>query len=163
MKNDARTGIPGELDFRSPEFDLFASPFYLIAHADFHYHEDLDRAAARFGLDRTAYRLLTTLHRRSPLNIKDLAHYALVKRSTATRALTRLKDAGMVSQSIDSTDSRIVNVNLTELGRETAGKILQLGDRQLARAIEGISEERLRELTTTLRQLVVNLTKLPID
>jgi len=163
MKNDKRPQIPGELDFLSPDFDLFASPFYLIAHADFYYHEDLDRAVARYGLDRTAYRLLTTLHRQSPMNIKDLAHYALVKRSTATRALSRLKDAEMVTQSTDETDSRIVNVNLTELGRETAGKILLLGDRQLARAIEGISEDKLRDLTTVLRQLVVNLTKLPIE
>ena len=69
----------------------------------------------------------------------------------------------MVTQSVDAVDSRIVNVHLTEQGRETAEKILVLGDRQLARAIEGISEERLVELTTTLRQLVVNLTKLPIE
>lgn len=163
MTNETRFKIPRELDFLSSELDLFASPFYLIAHADFHYHEDLDRAASRYGLDRTAYRLLTTLHRKSPMNIKDLAHYALVKRSTATRALTRLKDVDMVTQNIDATDSRIVNVDLTEKGRETAGKILILGDRQLARAIEGISEESLRELTTVLRQVVMNLTKLPIE
>lgn len=163
MTNESRSKIPRELDFLSSEFDLFASPFYLIAHADFHYHEDLDRAAARFGLDRTAYRLLTTLHRKSPMNIKELAHYALVKRSTATRALARLRDAGMVTQSVDGIDSRTVNVELTELGRETAGKILLLGDRQLARAIEGISEESLREMTSVLRKMVVNLTKLPIE
>lgn len=163
MNNKNRPRIPGELDFLSPDFDLFSSPFYLIAHADFYYHEDLDKAVARYGLDRTAYRLLTTLHRQSPMNIKDLSHYALIRRSTATRALARLKDAGMVTQSVDAVDSRIVNVHLTEQGRETAEKILVLGDRQLARAIEGISEERLVELTTTLRQLVVNLTKLPIE
>ena len=163
MKNNELSNIPTEMDFLSAEHDLFASPFYLIAHADFHYHEDLDRAAARYGLDRTAYRLLTTLYRKSPMNIKELAHNALIKRSTATRALIRLKEAGMVTQSNDETDSRIVNVDLTELGRDTAAKILLLGDRQLARAIEGISEERLRELVAVLRQMVVNLTKLPIE
>lgn len=163
MKKASRSSIPDELDFLSPDFDLFASPFYLIAHADFRYHEDLDRAVARFGLDRTAYRLLTTLHRQSPMNIKDLSHYALLKRSTTTRALTRLRDVGYITQVADELDSRLVNVHLTDEGRDMAEAILRLGDRQLARAVDGVSEEELKQLTSVLRKLVVNLTKLPIE
>ncbi|WP_116367091.1 MarR family winged helix-turn-helix transcriptional regulator [Parahaliea mediterranea] len=163
MTKDKLPEIPPELEFLTAQHDLFSAPFYLMAHADFYYHEDLDRAAARLGLDRTAYRILTTLHRQSPINIKELSRNALIKRSTTTRALARLREAGYVSQQVDAADSRLVNVALTEQGKVVAQRIIELGDRQLQRAVQGISEERLRELTHTLREIVINLNKLPIE
>jgi hypothetical protein len=49
--------LPQHLDPARADFDLFISPFYLIAHADFKFHEDLDKAIAKYGLDRATYRL----------------------------------------------------------------------------------------------------------
>ena len=65
--------VPKHLNPASPEFDLFQSLFYLIAHADFKFHEDLDKALEKFGVDRTTYRILTVMMRTSPINIKELS------------------------------------------------------------------------------------------
>lgn len=163
MTDKKNKKLPSHLDPAKPDFDLFLSPFYLVAHADFKYHEDLDKAIAKFGLDRATYRLLTVLMRRSPINIKNLATLALLKRSTASRALDRMRRDGLVRHSLNKEDNRITDVYLTEEGRDLAEKVMQLGSRQVKRAVEGLDQAQLQELTVLLRHLVNNLSKLPIE
>lgn len=155
--------LPKHLDPAKADFDLFSSPFYLIAHADFKFHEDLDKAIAKYGLDRATYRLLTVLMRRSPISIKDLAELALLKRSTASRALERMRREGWVKDSPNAIDNRITDVYLTTAGRQLAGKVMQLGSRQLKRAVDGLTEKQMTDLVSLLQTLVRNLSKLPIE
>ena len=155
--------LPKHLDPGSPEFDLFQSPFYLIAHADFKFHEDLDKAIEKFGVDRTSYRLMTILRRRSPLNIKELATMAMLKRSTTSRALERMHKEGWISQSSNANDNRITDVILSPAGLELAERVMRLGSRQLQRAVFGLNEEQLEELVFLLKKLVSNLTRLSIE
>lgn len=161
---DSRTrDLPQHLDPARADFDLFISPFYLIAHADFKFHEDLDKAIAKFGLDRATYRLLTVLMRRSPISIKDLATLALLKRSTASRALERMRRDGWVEHSLNPEDNRITDVYLTKAGRELSEQVMRLGSRQVKRAVEGLDEKEIMQLVQTLQTLVRNLSKLPIE
>ncbi|GHB05556.1 hypothetical protein GCM10009069_29950 [Algimonas arctica] len=155
--------LPDKYDPAETDFDLFSSPFYLIAHADFKYHEDLDKAIAKLGVDRVTYRLLTVLMRQSPMNIKELSKFALLKRSTASRALVRLRKEGWINQYLEEADNRITNVELTLSGRDMAEKVMRLGSRQLHRAVQGLDQENLKELTGLLKHLVNNLSKLSIE
>lgn len=163
MPDTKNNDLPHHLDPARADFDLFSSPFYLIAHADFKYHEDLDKAIAKFGLDRATYRLLTVLMRRSPINIKDLSTLALLKRSTASRALDRMRQEDWITQVLNKEDNRITDVYLTRGGRDLAEKVMQLGSRQVKRAVEGLDEKHLKELVASLQHLVRNLSKLPIE
>ena len=163
MSEEKVTNLPKSFDPATSEFDLFSSPFYLIAHADFKYHEDLDKAINKFGVDRATYRLLTVLMRRSPINIKDLACFALLKRSTASRALMRMHKEGWVGQNQNTDDKRITDVYLTPKGQDLAEKVMRLGSRQLQRSVKGMSKEKLQDLVSLLKQLVDNLSKLPIE
>jgi len=155
--------LPKHLDPAKVDFDLFSSPFYLIAHADFKFHEDLDKAISKYGLDRATYRLLTVLMRRSPISIKDLAELALLKRSTASRALERMRRDGWVEDGANQVDSRITDVHLTSAGRELSEQVMRLGSRQLKRAVEGLSDKQMTQLVNLLQTLVQNLSKLPIE
>lgn len=155
--------FPGHFDPADPEFDLFSSPFYLIAHADLKYHEDLDKAIAKLGVNRRRYRILTILMRLSPINIRDLSSLGMMKRSTVSRALERLKSKGWVTLNIDDNDNRHTNVELTQSGRELAEKVMLLGSRQWQRAVKGLDQEQLEQLVSLLKHLVGNLSKLPIE
>ncbi|MEJ8566506.1 MarR family winged helix-turn-helix transcriptional regulator [Elongatibacter sediminis] len=155
--------LPAYLDPAGSEFDLFKSPFYLIAHADFQYHADLDMAIAKYGLDRTCYRLLTILKSKAPLNIKDVAALTLLKRSTASRAIERMRQEGWVESAASETDQRLSNVQLSAEGTALAEKVMPMGRRQLERAIEGLEPSRIIELVRTLEHLVGNLSRLPIE
>ena len=164
IMNDIQNNPLSEhFDPASPKFDLFRSPFYLIAHADFKFHEDLDKAIQKFGVDRTTYRLLTSLRRRNPLNIKELSYLTMLKRSTTSRALERMRKEGWVNQSSNEFDSRITDVSLSDAGLELATKVMRLGSRQLQRAVKGLNEAQLEELRGLLKKLVSNLSKLPIE
>jgi DNA-binding MarR family transcriptional regulator len=155
--------FPGHFDPADPAFDLFSSPFYLIAHADHTYHDGLDKAIAKHGVDRTRYRILTIMMRTSRINIRDLSRLGMLKRSTASRALERMRQEQWVTLTLDENDNRHTNVELTKAGRELAKKVMLLGSRQWQRSVEGLDQEQLEQLVSLLQHLVGNLSKLPIE
>ena len=160
---ERRLDLPDRYDPGKPGFDLFSSPFYLIAHAEFKYHEDFDKAIAQHGLDRATYRILTVMMQTSPINIKDLSELALLKRSTVSRALSRMSEEGLVETWLNEHDNRITDAYLTEKGKARAVEIMALGGRQLRRAVDGLKTSEIDELTRILKRLIRNLSKLPIE
>lgn len=161
FRSDAH--IPAVHDPGSPEFRLLSSPFYLIALADFRFHEDLDKALARLGIDRSTYRVLTVLRDESPSTIKDVADRALLKRSTASRIVDRMREDDLVTTRANGDDNRLTDVKLTERGREVVEHAMRYGSRQLHRAMDGVSEEEVVGLVSLLRRITTNLSKLTID
>lgn len=155
--------LPEKNDPAKSGFDLFSSPFYLIAHADFKYHEDLDKAIDKYGLDRATYRMLTVLMQRSPINIKELSERSLLKRSTVSRALVRMSKEGWAESRLNEQDNRITDVYLTKAGKARSAEVMGLGSRQLQRAVDGLSAKDLDELTRILKHLIHNLSRLPIE
>ncbi len=155
--------LPRKLDPASDEFNLFSSPFYLMAHADYQYHEDLDKVIAKLGLSRTAYRLMTVLLKRSPLNIGDLSMLALVKRSTASRALVGMRENGWVHMRDNDADNRLTDVALTDEGKVLVRNVMKSSSRQLQRAVAGLGDDEVNQLVQTLQKIVANLSRLPIE
>ncbi len=157
------TEPPAFMDPASDQFNLFASPMYLMAHADTQYHEDLDKVIAKLGFSRTQYRLMTVLAHHSPLNIGDLSAYALLKRSTSSHALVNMRKKGWINTRANEADNRIIEVELTEEGRTLIKRAMKSSAKQTRRAIQGLTEEDLAHLTRTLQLIVSNLTRLPIE
>lgn len=155
--------IPPVHDPGSPEFKLLSSPFYLIALADFRFHEDLDKALARLRIDRSTYRVLTVLRNESPATIKDVAERALLKRSTASRIVDRMRDDNLVTTRANGDDNRLTDVKLTERGRTVVEHAMRYGSRQLHRAMDGVSESEVTGLVALLQRITANLSKLSID
>jgi len=158
-----RATLPRTLDPASEEFNLFSSPFYLMAHADYQYHEDLDKVISKLGLSRTAYRLMTVLLKRSPLNIGDLSALSLVKRSTASRALVGMRENGWVHMRDNDVDNRLTDVALTDEGEILVRNVMKSSSRQLQRAVAGLGDDEVRQLVQTLQKIVANLSRLPIE
>lgn len=155
--------VPRSMDPAQPSFNLFRSPFYLIAHADFKYHEDLDKVMAKAGVDRTMYRLLTVLMQEGPVNIKDACEHALLKRSSGGRAIERMRDKGWVETASNEVDQRVTDVKLTPAGRKMGHSLLELTSRQLHRAMSGFSAAELRQFEAMLVRIIENLSRLPIE
>lgn len=155
--------VPRHMDPADPNFDLFTSPFYLIAHADFKYHEDLDKVMSKYGVDRTTYRLLTVLMQEGPANIKVVCEHALLKRSTGGRAIERMRDKGWVKTTQNSIDHRVTDVELTSTAREMTCSLQKVTSRQLHRAMNGLTAGELRQLDSMLLRIVGNLSRLVIE
>ena len=155
--------VPRTMDPADPSFNLFRSPFYLIAHADFKYHEDLDKVMAKVGVDRTTYRLLTVLMQEGPANIKVVCEHALLKRSTGGRAIERMREKGWVRTSLNPVDHRVTDVELTPAGRKMATSLRKVTSRQLHRAMSGLTTAELRQFDDILARVIANLSRLPIE
>jgi MarR family transcriptional regulator, organic hydroperoxide resistance regulator len=155
--------MPNRMDPANQSFNLFKSPFYLIAHADFKYHEDLDKVMSKVGVDRTTYRLLTVLMQEGPANIKDVCEHALLKRSTGGRAIERMRDKGWVKTTLNEGDHRVTDVELTSSGRRMAQSLREVTSRQLHRAVSGFSAAELRQFDNMLARIIANLSRLPIE
>lgn len=150
-------------DPNSPSFRLENSPFYLIAHADFKYHEDMDKVLHKHGVSKPIYRILTVLRERAPASIGTIAEAALTKRSTVSRIIDRMVEQGLVTTEPNADDNRITDVTLTTAGQQMLRKLTPIVGRQFVRAMEGVSNRDIAHMLRTLHKISANLSKLPIE
>jgi DNA-binding MarR family transcriptional regulator len=159
-------GEPGDrsvYDPSNPSFRLENSPFYLMAHADFKYHEDMDKVLHKHGVSKPIYRVMTVLRERQPASIGTIAEAALTKRSTVSRIIDRMAEQGLVSTEPNAEDNRVTEVRLTGEGHQLLAKLTPIVGRQFVRAMEGVSDRDLGILLRTLQKISANLSKLPIE
>jgi len=85
--------------------------------------QHFDRALAPVGLRTTQFTLLGALALGGPASINELAHGLVVDRTTLTRNLRLLRDAGLVETRPGRT-GREVRFLLTEAGRATLARAI---------------------------------------
>lgn len=153
----------GVYDPSSPNFRLDNSPFYLMAHADFKYHEEMDKVLHKHGVSKPVYRVMTVLRERQPASIGAIAELALTKRSTVSRIIDRMVEQGLVTTESNPDDNRITEVTLTPAGQQTLRKLTPIVGRQFVRAMEGVSDRDIAHLLRTLQKISANLSRLPIE
>jgi len=146
-----------------PEFRLAISPFYLMAHADFDYHEDMSTVLEKYGVNRSMYRIMTVLREHESANIGFLAERSLTKRNTASRIVERMVSKELVNAFPNPNDSRVTEVVLTQRGKDLLNSLTPIVGRQFQRAIDGIDNEELEHLVLVLQKISGNLSRLPIE
>ncbi|MBF7013662.1 MarR family winged helix-turn-helix transcriptional regulator [Novosphingobium resinovorum] len=144
-------------------FKLASAPFYLMAHADYKYHEDMEIVLLKHGVDRSIYRIMTVLREAGTLSISRIAELALLKRPTVSRAIERMSERGLVETRPCPDDNRITEVTMTEAGLEVMGTLTPIVARQVARGLEGIPDKDIGVLIRTLQRVVENLNRLAIE
>src|SRR5260370_15862277 len=70
------------------------------------------------GLSLTAAATLATLERSGPRRLTSLAVQEGVTQPAMTQLIARLQDSGLVCRDADPADARVVQVRLTDQGRE---------------------------------------------
>jgi MarR family transcriptional regulator, organic hydroperoxide resistance regulator len=146
-----------------PEFRLGLSPFYLMAHADFDYHEDMSTVLEKHGVNRSMYRIMTVLREHESANIGFLAERSLTKRNTASRIIERMVAKELVKAFPNPDDSRVTDVTLTQRGKDLLNSLTPIVGRQFQRAIDGVDNEELEQLVLVLQKISSNLRRLPIE
>lgn len=150
-------------DPTNEEFSLSSSIFYLIAHADFQFHEDMDKVLSKYGVNRPTYRVLTVLREGKTSSIGALSKGALLRRTTVSRIVERMREEGLVETISSPADNRITEVRLKAAGKQALDKVIHVGSRQFKRATEGLTNEDLGELLGLLKHMIRNLSRLPIE
>jgi DNA-binding MarR family transcriptional regulator len=89
---------------------------------------------------------LATVDREGPLTPSALANIEAIQRPTATRVLTRLERAGLVTRSTDPDDRRVAYVSITPAGRALLKSIRTRKNAYLARRLRGLPPHELATL-----------------
>lgn len=157
--------MPKSIDFNpsSDVFRLSTSPFYLIAHADFMYHDAMEKILARYGITKSTYRILTVLREAQPCSVTFLADTALIKRTTVSRIIDRMTQTGLVSAAQGDEDGRVTEVRMTKEGRALLDQLTPIIARLFERATEGLTHAELTRLVATLQIMSTNLSRSPLE
>jgi DNA-binding MarR family transcriptional regulator len=126
--------------------DLTSYVFHLFAVVTRHREARLETALKPVGINLSRHRALSVIHTLEPCTMSELADYSAVDRTTLTRTVDQLVDAGLVERATPRQDRRQVVLTLTELGSRTCRRSL--------RAIYGVSRELLAGLAEEDQRVV---------
>jgi DNA-binding MarR family transcriptional regulator len=104
------------------------------------------RQEAAAELSPTQGAALSTIDCHGPLTPSELALRERIQRPTATRALARLEEAGLVSRTADPADRRSSLVSVTDSGRSLLLSVRDRKDAYLARRLDQLPPEDLAAL-----------------
>jgi len=141
-----------------------ARAFRLEDHLFFHFSQILARRTRAlnerlrpYGLDYSRWRVLAVLQEHSGATMGRLADLTSVDRTTLTRTLGLMENAGLVARRERESDRRSVAISLTAEGRRMFARILPLTALETDRALTGFSAAEIRTLRDRLKRMAENL------
>jgi DNA-binding MarR family transcriptional regulator len=111
------------------------------------------------GLSATAAATLSSLDRRGPARLTELAVQEGVSQPAMTQLITRLQDAGLAKKAADPEDGRVVRVHITDTGRAELRHRRAVRTTRLATLLERLPVAEQQALTNAL-PAVAELTRL---
>jgi len=144
-----------------PAFDLDSHVFFWLTQLIGARDRRLNQALKAFGLRVPEWRALAALHSRRDCTMSELADLASIDRTTLTRTVDRMQEAGWLARLSDGVDMRVTRLSLTAAGERLFARVwptvAQLNDA----AIAGLSAAAVDRLRATLAQMKENLDEEP--
>jgi len=138
-------------------FDLDRHVFYWLTQVIAARDRELTQGLREFGLRVPEWRVLAALYARQKCTMSELADLATIDRTTLTRTVDRMQDAGWLSRLSDSEDMRVTRLALTPAGRKLFDKIWPTVARLNELALAGLSKADVQLLHRLLEQMRSNL------
>ena len=104
--------------------ELTSYVFHLFAVVSRHREARLEEVLRPLGLNLSRHRALSVIFGFEPCTMSELAEYTAVDRTTLTRTVDQLVDAGFVERTTPREDRRQVVLTLTQPGGQTCQQSL---------------------------------------
>lgn len=114
-------------------------------------------ALEQAGLTYTQYLVMLVLWETDGVSVSKIAHRLELDSATLTPMLKRIETAGFVTRNRNADDERVVEINLTEVGRELQHKIARV--QQGVECQTGLCNEEFIQLRDSLHRLMENMAK----
>ncbi len=114
-----------------------------------------DLRPAKMTLAR--WRTLSVLTATDGRSMGELAQYMVIEQPALSRVIDQMERDGLVTRRLASKDNRVVQVHLTDAGRQMFTQIRPLELRQYEQTIEGFRPAELEDLNKLLSRLWDNL------
>ncbi len=146
--------LPDHADFRYEEF-----PFYWLARVHAIYVQEMEKVLKKLGTDVPTRRVLLMLRLHGTVSVSELATHSIIKLSTLTRIIQRMRDEGLVDTRTNAEDARITDVLVTPKGDELTDRIQDATQKIYVRGYAGLSDSQLTRLMETLQVMFRNLSE----
>ena len=136
-------------------FDLSAFLPYQLATAAARVSRGFaERYRAEFGLTIPEWRVLAHLAQSGAVSVREIHARVDMDKSKVSRAAARLETAGLVAKGANATDRRLLDMTLTDAGRDLVARILPVADAFQAEVLAqlGPDAEPFRRALVRLRQ-----------
>ena len=138
-------------------FELDNHVFYWLTQVIGARDRELTQGLRDFGLRVPEWRALAALYAKRTCSMSELADLATIDRTTLTRTVDRMQDAGWLSRLADGDDMRVTRLELTAAGRKLFDKVWPTAQRLNELALAGLSKSEIQQLHKTLERMRSNL------
>jgi len=139
------------------DFSLERHVFFWLTQAIGARDRELAQGLKDYGLRVPEWRALAALYSRKHSTMSELAELATIDRTTLTRTVDRMQDAGWLERLADQADMRITRLALTATGRRMFERIWPEVQRLNELALEGLSKAEIESLKKVLERMRTNL------
>ncbi|MEZ5750453.1 MAG: MarR family winged helix-turn-helix transcriptional regulator [Paracoccaceae bacterium] len=109
----------------TPDFDLNDFlPYRLNAAASRISRAFSERYRDEFGISIPEWRVLAHLHHAGAVSVRDIEARVDMEKSKVSRAASRLESAGYITKAVNSTDRRLLALELTPEGKALVARLI---------------------------------------
>ena len=140
-----------------PAFDLDRHVFYWLTQVIGARDRELTQGLREYGLRVPEWRALAALYARQGCTMSELADLATIDRTTLTRTVDRMQEAGWLSRLTDGDDMRVTRLALTAAGRKLFERVWPTVMRLNDLALAGVAKSDIQVLQKILGRMRANL------
>ena len=130
---------------------------YLLNRLTNRWNIDQNRDLGEYGINGTILRTLSVLHIFKTLTVNEIANYALVEQSNASRTTDSMVAAGLAERQIAETDLRRREIVLTEKGERLLKQLWPIMVRNHERLVRDIPARDLKVFLDALLAMIKNI------
>jgi DNA-binding MarR family transcriptional regulator len=138
-------------------FELDRHVFFWLTQVIGARDRELAQGLREFGLRVPEWRALAALFARQRCTMSELADLATIDRTTLTRTIDRMEEAGWLTRLADADDMRVTRLALTAAGRKMFERIWPTVQRLNELAIAGLPRSEIQLLQKILGRMRANL------
>ena len=139
------------------KFELDRHPFFWLTQVIGARDRELAQGLRDYGLRVPEWRALAALYARQRCTMSELADLATIDRTTLTRTIDRMEEAGWLSRLADEADMRVTRLVLTTAGRRMFERIWPEVEELNHLALAGLSTGEIQSLRRILARMRANL------
>jgi len=139
------------------DFELDRHVFFWLTQVIGARDRELAQGLREFGLRVPEWRALAALYARRHCTMSELADLATIDRTTLTRTVDRMQEAGWLERLADQADMRITRLALTAAGKKMFERIWPEVQRLNELALAGLSNTEIHSLKKILGRMRANL------
>ncbi len=107
----------------------------------------------KFNISAPQVACLLALYENGPVSLSFIAKQIMVKSSTLTGIIDRMEQKGLVTRTRNSTDRRVITIELTDAGQALAANAPPPIQLKIVQGLKRIDEEEREQIVQSLKKL----------